>query len=364
MTVRRHASNPGSALLKREDGTMNRLQVLFLPPPPAMRHPWMNDVLEAVSRDHNLALCDYRKPFEPQFQNIDVVIDFGGSMGTRPMADAAASVKLWQVLGNGIDHFDLEYWRAKNIPVANCPGELTGVALAELVILFMLQLSRGWHVSQKNLHDNVMYAPCGSELLGRTLGLVGFGGTGRQVAKRAVGFGLRVIAIDVRQVAESERAEFGLEWARGPEALDELIQQSDFVSLHLHLTPETRHIMDNRRLALMKSGAFLINVSRGALVDEAALVHALRTGQIAGAGLDAFSKEPPGPDHPLLQFSNVVATPHVAGQTYGTSKRRAAFAAENVNRIARGEKPLSLIEKRENVAEFRDFSEFSRRLAK
>jgi D-3-phosphoglycerate dehydrogenase len=269
---------------------------------------------------------------------------------------------LWQVLGNGIDHFELEYWRAKGIPVANCPGELTGVPLAELVIMFMLQLSRGWHGSQENLRNDVMHAPFGSELQGRTLGLLGFGGTGRQVALRARGFGLRLIAVDVRPVAEAERTEFGVEWVRGPEALDQLVQQSDFVSLHLHLTPATQGIIDARRLSLMKRDAFLINVSRGALVDEAALIHALKTNHIAGAGLDAFSTEPPGFDHPLLRFPNVVATPHIAGQTYGTSKRRAAFAAENVDRIARSQKPLALIEKRDNVAEFSDFSEIVRQL--
>lgn len=341
---------------------MKRLRVLFLPPPPHQQHPWEDDVIELVGAHHDLSRCDYQQPLEPQFRDIDVVIDFGGSMGTRAMADVAGSVKLWQVLGNGIDHFELEYWRAKAIPVANCPGELTGVPLAELVIMFMLQLSRGWHESQKNLRNGLMYAPFGSELQGRTLGLLGFGGTGRQVAHRARAFDLRVIAIDVREVAESERAEFGVAWVRGPEALDQLLQESDYVSVHLHLTPATRHIIDARRLSLMKPSAFLVNVSRGDLVDEAALIHALRTNQIAGAGLDTFSKEPPGSDHPLLQLPNVMATPHFAGQTYGTSRRRAAFAAENADRIARGQKPLALIEQRANVAEFSDFSDFARRL--
>lgn len=341
---------------------MNRLNVLLLPPPPSQQHPWIGDVIEAVGARHNLLRCDYHQPLAPQFSDIDAVIDFGGSMGTRAMADVSGSVKLWQVLGNGIDHFDLEYWRSRGIPVANCPGELTGVPLAEEVILFMLLLSRGWHQGQENLRNGVMYVPFGSELQGRTLGLLGFGGTGRQVAKRARGFGLRVIAIDVRQVAEAEREEFCVEWVRDPGALDHLLQQSDFVSLHLHLTPATRHIIDARCLSLMKPDAFLINVSRGALVDEEALLHALQTNQIAGAGLDAFTKEPPGSDHPLLQLPNVMATPHLAGQTYGASKRRAAFAAENVDRIARGEKPLALIEKRENVAEFSDFSKFAGRL--
>lgn len=341
---------------------MNKLNVLFLPPPPHHQHPWGDDVIAAVGNRHHLSIYDATQPAERQFRQIEAVIDFGGSMGTRAMADVATSVKLWQILGNGIDHFDVEYWRARGILVANCPGEMTGVPLAELVVMFMLQLSRGWHQSQHNLRTSHMYAPFGMELEGRTLGLVGFGATARRVAQRAHGFGMRTIAIDVRQVSDAEKSEFGVTWVRGPEHLDQLLAESNFVSLHLHLTPATRHIIDARRLALMKRGAFLINVSRGALVDEDALVTALHTQHLGGAGLDVFGKEPPGPDHPLLQFSNVVATPHLAGQTYETSRRRAAFAAENVDRLARGETPLALIERRDNVAEFSDFSDLLSRL--
>jgi phosphoglycerate dehydrogenase-like enzyme len=341
---------------------MNRLRVLFLAPPPDLRHPWADDVIAAVNPLHKLSVFDAALPLAPQFGDVDVVIDHGGSMGTRPMADAAHSVQLWQLSGNGIDHFELEYWRAKGIQVANCPGELTAAPLAELVILFMLQLSRGWHESQKNLRASVSYAPMGIELGGRTLGLVGFGATARQVAARASAFGMRTIGIDIRDVSAAEQAEYGASWVRGPNHLDELLAESDFVSLHLHLTPDSRHTIDARRLALMKPGAFLINVSRGELVDEAAVVAALRSRQLAGAGLDVFCKEPPGPDHPLLAFDNVIATPHIAGQTYGTSMRRAAFVAENIDRLARGETPLALIGKRDNVAEFRDHSQVVRSL--
>lgn len=319
-------------------------------------------MIAAVGNRHHLSIYDPTHPAEPQFRQIDVVIDFGGSMGTRAMADVSATVRLWQILGNGIDHFDLEYWRARGIAVANCPGEMTGLPLSELVTMFMLQLSRGWHQSQHNLRTNHMYAPFGMELERRTLGLVGFGATARRVAQRARGFGMRMIAIDVREVSDAEKSDFGMTWVRGTEYLDQLLEESNFVSLHLHLTPTTRHIIDARRLALMKSDAFLINVSRGELVDEEALVRALREQHLAGAGLDVFSKEPPGPDHPLLQFPNVVATPHIAGQTYGTSRRRAAFAAENIDRLARGETPLALIEKRDDVADFSDFSDLFSRL--
>jgi phosphoglycerate dehydrogenase-like enzyme len=326
-----------------------------------MRQPWESDVIAAVNR-HELLIFDPKLPLEAQFRDVEVVIDHGGSMGTRAMADVAYSVKLWQVLGNGMDHFELEYWRARDIQVANCPGELTGIPLAELAFMFMLQLARGWHESQRNLQNDVMYVPFGMELYGRTLGLVGFGATARQVAQRARAFGMRTTAIDIRQVSEAEQAEYGVSWVRSPESLDELLPQSDFVSLHLHLTPETRHIIDARRMSLMKPGAILINVSRADLVDEEALISALRSKQLGGAGMDVFHKEPPGRDHPLLAMSNVVGTPHLAGHTGGTSRRRAAFAAENVDRVARGESPLALIEKRSNVANFADHAETLKRL--
>ncbi|NQU11518.1 glycerate dehydrogenase, partial [bacterium] len=116
-------------------------------------------------------------------------------------------------------------------------------------------------------------------------------------------------------------------------------------SLHLHLTPETRHIIDARRIGLMKPSACLINVARGALVDEAALHEALLQGRLGGAGLDVFAKEPPDPTLPVYRLPNVVVTPHVSGGTDGTARKRAAAAAENVDRIARGLEPLYRVDR-------------------
>lgn len=336
---------------------MKKLNVLFLPPAPGLAHPWQDDVVEAIGDQHHLTVFDASLPLEPQFGDVQVVVDFGGSMGTRAMADVAGSVLLWQVLGNGIDHFDLEYFRSRNIRVANCPGENTAVPLAELALMFMLQLSRGWHQAEQNLRKGVMYKPLGCELAGKTLGLVGFGATGRQLSQRAKAFDMRVIALDKRKVSAVEKRRFGVSRVLSPESFDELLQASDYVSVHLHLTPETRHIISAQRLAAMKRGSFLINVSRGALVDEEALVKALASGHLAGAGLDAFAKEPPGNDNPLLSLENVVATPHIAGLTSGTSKRRATFAAVNVNRIASDMEPLGMIATRADVAVFTNLSD-------
>ena len=323
-----------------------QLTVLFLPHPlgPSMFKPSGDDVVAAIGDRHDLRILDYDQPIAPQFDGVDVVIDHGGSAGTREMADAAAgTARLWQILGTGFDHFDLEYWRSKNLPVANCPGVFSAVALAECAIMFMLMLARQYPVTQANLKQGELYRPVGRELDGLNLGIVGFGASGIELARRAAPFGLKMSVIDIRDVGPDEVDKFGLESVGKPEDLDSVIAASDFLSLHLHLNDKTRHTIDAHRLGLMKSTAFLINVARGALVDEAALVEALETGTIAGAGLDVFGQEPPDLDSPIFSLPNVIATPHISGATDGTSRKRAGAAAENVDRIAAGLEPLYLI---------------------
>ena len=319
-----------------------RLRVLFLTHPtnPNLFRPWGTDVVSAIGDRHELRLLDRAAPLAPQFQGVDVVIDHGGSAGTREMLALATSCKLWQVLGTGLDHFDLEHWRAQRMPVANCPGPFSAVALAECAMMFILMLTRRYPVAVQGLQIGRMYEPLGQELDGLKLALIGFGASGRELARRAGPFGLRLSAIEVRDVGPAERQEFGLDFVGRPADLDAVLAEADIVSLHLHLTAETRHTLDARRLGLMKPTAYLINVARGALVDEAALTQALTAGRLGGAGLDAFSQEPPDPQAPLLRLPTVIATPHIAGVTDGTSRKRAQCCAENVDRIAAGLEPL------------------------
>jgi phosphoglycerate dehydrogenase-like enzyme len=321
-----------------------RQNVLFLPNP-KFREPSQREVIAAVGDRHNLRIIDYDAPLRPQFERVSVVIDLGGAMGTPAMADVAESVKLWQILGTGFDHFDLNYWKKKNIPVANCPGALTGIPLAECAMLFMLLLARRWHEAQLMLGAGEICLPSGSELAGRHLFLIGFGASARELALRARAFGMRVSAIDIREISSAEQQEFGLEFAGKPSDLDQFLGGADYVSLHLHLNETTRHILNGERLNSMKPSAHLINVARGALVDEKELYAALLEGRIAGAGLDVFNDEPVDPDNPLFKLPNVVATPHIAGVTDDTSRRRAACAAQNVDRIAQGMEALYRIDR-------------------
>ncbi|MDE0040965.1 MAG: hypothetical protein OXT74_02935, partial [Candidatus Poribacteria bacterium] len=247
-----------------------KLTVLFLPHPvdPSMFQPWGEDVVAAIGDHHNLRILDYNQSIASQFEGVDVVIDHGGAAGTREMADiAAGKVCLWQILGTGIDHFDMDYWRSKEIPVANCPGPFSAVPLAECAMMFILMLARRYPITQANLKAGEMYKPMGLELEGLKLSIVGFGASGKELARRALPFGMRILAIDIRDVGADEVREFGLKFVGKPEDLDQVLAESDVVSLHLHLNDETRHTINARRLRLMKPTALLINVARGALVD-------------------------------------------------------------------------------------------------
>ena len=180
------------------------------------------------------------------------------------------------------------------------------------------------------------------EVAGKTLGLIGFGRIGREVARRARAFETAIIYYDPVRAPASVEAEFGA--VSMP--LDDLLRRADIVSLHVPLTPETRGLIDARALRLMQPHAMLINTARGALVDEQALAQALREDWIAGAGLDVLRQEPPQPDNPLLACENVMLTPHVAAGTRDAylTKMRAAFA--NMERVARGESPLHQVQAR------------------
>jgi phosphoglycerate dehydrogenase-like enzyme len=317
-----------------------KLKVLLLKQPVHLRDPWMSDVLEALGTRYELVDYDYDRPAAPQFEGVDVGVDQGGSQGVREMADCCGSVKLWQVLGTGIDKLDIEYWRQQKIRVANTPGQFSAVPLAEVAVMYMIMLAHRWNESQVNLAKGLFYRPFGEELDGKRLALVGFGASAQALAVRARGFGLRISAIDIREISAEEKSRFGLEFAGKPQDLDRLIAECDFLSLHLHLNAQTRRIIDERRIGLMKPTAFIINVARGALIDEDAMYRALTEGRLGGAGLDVFAAEPMNPNHPMLKLPNVVATPHTSGTTYGTSKRRAACVAQNVERIAQGIEPL------------------------
>ena len=325
---------------------MRRLKVLYLPHPlEAVNADWGDHIIEAIRPEHELRLFDRDQSPEPQFQGVEAIVDLGGNITGEYLAMAVeAGVRFLQVQTNGLDHVDVAGIRSAGLTLAHCPGAPSSVALAEGAMMFILMLARRYGQGLINFSERRFFFPMGMELTNRTLGIVGLGASGQELARRAKPFGLRIHAIDVREIEQDILDEIQPDFLGGPSDLDRVVAESDFLSVHLHLTDETRHIIDARRIGLMKSTACVINVARGALIDEEALYEALLHHRIAGAGLDAFAQEPPDPTRPVYALPNVCLTPHNAGGTDGTSRKRAAFAAENLNRYARGDKLLALVE--------------------
>jgi D-3-phosphoglycerate dehydrogenase len=308
---------------------------------PGSEEPWLGDFTSALAGQCELVVFDRTAVVEPQFRDVRVVVDQGGR-GTRELIDAAgvAGVVLWQVLGTGVDRFDVEYALARGIRLANTPGPFSAVALAEHALLLMLSLAKNLHESERRVRDGRMYSLLNDELAGRRLGVIGLGASGRELARRASALEMVVTALDAVVPPPDELGATGVSACGGPETIERLLRESDYVSLHVPLTPQTRRLLDAERIRMMKPTAVLVNVARGELVDEAALVDALRTGRLRGAGIDVFSNEPPASANPLLHLDNVVLTPHVAGSTHETSRRRGAACADNALRIADGLDPL------------------------
>ncbi|HET8646908.1 MAG TPA: 2-hydroxyacid dehydrogenase, partial [Vicinamibacteria bacterium] len=253
--------------------------------------------------------ADGARPLEEQVGEAEALVPSMARI-TRSVMEAAPRLKLIAQFGAGLEGVDLMAARERGVAVHNVAGA-NAQAVAELAVFLMLALARKLPQHARSFASRVVGDPPGSELSGKTLGIVGLGATGRALARVARGFGMDVIA--VRRSAAAADAD--VSWLGGTGDLDALLARADYVSLHAPLTDGTRGLIDARRLGLMKPSAFLVNVGRGALIDREALLAALRDRRIAGAGLDVYWEEPPDPAHPLFALDNVVATPHLGGVT-------------------------------------------------
>ena len=283
----------------------------------------------------------------PEFQAALAETEYLVGLGEGAMDDAfyraCPKLKLVQLLSAGYDRVDIEAARRAGVPVCN-NGGANSVAVSEHAMMLMLAVSRRltW------LHQNVVSGRWRGndvantrlyELHGRTLGIVGLGTIGKKTARLAQAFGMAVQYYDIARLTEDQADALGVRFR----LLDELLRTSDLVTLHVPLTPRTRHMIGPAELGLMKPAAYLINTSRGPVVDEVALHRALADGVIAGAGLDVFDQEPPAADNPLFRLPNVVLTPHYAGPTWDNQYSRFRNGFDNVQRVARGEAPLWVI---------------------
>jgi lactate dehydrogenase-like 2-hydroxyacid dehydrogenase len=237
----------------------------------------------------------------------------------------------------GFDNLDIPELTRRGIPAGNTPGVLTETT-ADLAFALMMAAARRVDEGSRYVRQGrwKTWGPMllmGVDLHGATLGIVGFGRIGREMAKRASGFGMQVLYHDVHPATPDEERALN---ARGVE-MDELLASSDMVSLHTNLTDETRHLIDAAALARMKPTAVLVNTSRGPVVDQAALYEALRDGQIFAAALDVTDPEPMAPDDPLLSLANCLVVPHIASATGVTRGQMAAIAAANLLAGLRGD---------------------------
>lgn len=260
------------------------------------------------------------------------------------LMDAAPGLKVISNYAVGFNNIDVKEATRRGIPVTNTPGVLTE-STADLTWALIMDVAR--RVSEGDRVTRAGRWPgwspmwmLGQDVHGAILGIVGMGRIGKAVARRAIGFDMRVIYFSRTRLPEEEERRLGVSYR----PLPELLRQADFVSLHAPYSEETHHMIGPAELGMMKPTAYLINTARGALIDEQALVRALKKGQIAGAGLDVYEHEPELAEG-LAELDNVVLSPHLGSSTWGTRLRMAQVAVENLLSVLQGKRPLHLVNK-------------------
>ena len=294
--------------------------------------------IKAVSSD--VELLDLQSEGEILEAMPDVDVVFGTF--TPAMQERGRRLRWVQVTSAGVDSVLFPQFVDSEVVLTSAKGTV-GVHLADHAMALLLTLTRGIAIAIRNPRwdQRMPIRDVSWELEGMTMGIVGLGGTGRDLAVRAHAFGMRIIAVDPQSVEAPPQVEA----CRGMDGFDALLEESDVVAVCAPLTPETENMFDARAFEKMKDHALLINVTRGKIVEEAALMDALAKGVIGGAGLDVTPEEPLPEDHPLWRMSNVVVTPHTAGGSPVRGDRIVDLFCENLRRLLSGEDLLSVIDK-------------------
>jgi len=277
-------------------------------------------------------------------KDVDVIMVVYAKI-TKRIINSATKLKGIVRYGIGVDNIDLEAATAKGVVVANVP-DYAIETVADHAWALILALVRRIVIADKYVRNRLYIGKWtnppeylrGIDLSGKVLGLVGVGRIGREVAKRAKGFGVKILGYDP-YISSDVAKEFGIELVN----LDTLLSESDIISIHCPLTKETYHLINEDKIRLMRKRPYIINTARGAIIDEKALYKALKEGWIAGAALDVFEIEPPPENNPLFELDNVVLTPHIAWYTEEALRRLEMSAVEEAIRILRGELPRNIV---------------------
>jgi D-3-phosphoglycerate dehydrogenase / 2-oxoglutarate reductase len=245
-------------------------------------------------------------------------------------------LKVISKYGIGLDKIDVTFATEKKIPIGFCPG-VNHTTVAEHTFGLLLALYRHIVTEANHVRKGEWKRLTGHELLGKKIAIVGLGRIGKEVATRARAFGMEVTGYDIYW----DEAFASQHQVKRTSSIDEILSDADIVSLHTNLSDETRHMINEKRLAKMKKGVVILNCARGELVDTSAIVTALKSGQVGGYGADVLDQEPPPADHPLFSTPNTVLTPHIGSRTYESVLRQATMATQNLINLLKGEKAVN-----------------------
>jgi len=268
--------------------------------------------------------------------NFDAFLCGDDAITRAVMQKALPRLKVVSKYGIGLDKVDVPAATELKIPVCFCPG-VNHTTVAEHAFGLLLAIYRDIVAENAHVKAGTWKRLTGHELMGKTLAILGMGRIGKEVAIRARAFSMTVLGFDKYWDFDFARHHD----VRRAVTVEAALQAADVVTLHVNLSPETRHIMNTERLALLKKGAVVINTARGELVDVHAVVSALKSGHLLGYGADVLEQEPPPKDHPLFGCPNAILTPHIGSRTYESVARQATMAAENLIAVLSGKKPIA-----------------------
>ncbi|MGJ7045134.1 phosphoglycerate dehydrogenase [Thermoanaerobacterium thermosulfurigenes] len=294
-----------------------------------------NDIIEMLN-DYEVLMNETGRPFEENelnelIQDVDGII-VGVDKINRGILDNAKNLKVITKYGVGLDNIDIEYAKKLGIKITYTPGA-NKESVADLVFTMILELSRQLFKMDKIVRDNRWDKVIGREVYGKVIGIIGTGNIGKSVAKRATGFDMRILGYDMFPDYEFAK-EIGMEYVDS----QTLLKNSDYITLHIPFTESMHHFIDREELEMIKTTAYIINTSRGELINEEALYEALKQKRLAGAALDVFEIEPPY-NSKLIKLENVILSPHCGASTEDAINRMNMMAVEGLKSVLEGKEP-------------------------